>query len=582
MAHRAFTSHPLVVRRVTVRRIEEVTPRMRRLVVGGDGLAASVVDGHEHRAFAAPGFDDHVKLVFAADGDIESALPRQLPSGIEWTPSENRVARDYTPRWVDTAAGEVALDFVLHGDGPAATWAMSAAEGDELCFVGPKSSLRLPDGIDWILLVADETGLPAVGRFLDERPIDAPAHIVCVIEDESARQELAVREGDTIAWVIAPGGDAAALEEAVRAVPLPDGEGYAWAAAESRALLPVRKYLQRERGLPKDRLNLTGYWHLEEEHVDERSAAVEPSPEVPSPLPWLVVRAAVQLGIVEALADGPLALDALAARVRVPSRAVAPLLPVLSAHGIVEGDASSLALGAAGEELLDEHEREEYVGLEADLVLALTELAPAIRSGRSAWQAAHDETLAASAAREAEVYDGLAEESEGLAYLLDGLLADPVWEGIGSCVVAGPGVPAVIGALEDAGRGELRVSVRAGGAATEVLRGAVEDPSRVDWDGAASDLAVLAQAIGHLTDEEASALLAETAALAPVVVVVERARPDALGPAAATGDVTAYAKTGSALRSPDDVTRLAEPAGWHRERDLELGWGVMATVLRRG
>ncbi|MFD5350050.1 SIP domain-containing protein, partial [Streptomyces anulatus] len=54
------------------------------------------------------------------------------------------------------------------------------------------------------------------------------------------------------------------LDAAVRALPSPAGEGFAWAAAESRALLPVRRYLQRERKLPKDRVNITGYWHREE------------------------------------------------------------------------------------------------------------------------------------------------------------------------------------------------------------------------------------------------------------------------------------------------------------------------------
>ncbi|QYM63708.1 siderophore-interacting protein [Microbacterium sp. Se5.02b] len=276
MAQRAFTSHPLVVRRVAVRRIEEITPRMRRIVVGGDGLGEATVDGHVHRAFAAPGFDDHIKLIFAADGDLDSALPIQLPHGIEWTAAENRLARDYTPRWVDVGGGEMALDFVLHGDGPAASWAQSAAIGDELSFVGPKSSLRLPEELDWIVLIADETGLPAVGRFLDERPTDAVAHVLLLVEDDAARQELSVRPGDTVTWVTAPGGDAAALEEAVRNLVLPtEGEGYAWAAAESRALLPVRRFLQRERGLAKDRLNITGYWHAETASVGDDASAPE-------------------------------------------------------------------------------------------------------------------------------------------------------------------------------------------------------------------------------------------------------------------------------------------------------------------
>ncbi|UJP09298.1 siderophore-interacting protein [Microbacterium sp. KUDC0406] len=396
MGHRAFTSHPLVVRRVAVRRVEDVTPRMRRVIVGGEQLGPIVAAGHEQRAFAAPGFDDHIKLVFADDGDMASALPTQLATGIEWTPAPNRVARDYTPRRVELDAGEIALDFVRHGDGPAATWAETAQPGDELCFVGPKSSVRLPDDIDWMVLIADETGLPAVGRFLEERPVEAPVHVLVTVGDESAVQGLDVREGDTIRWVVADGADAAALETAVRALPVPDGAGYVWAAAESRALLPVRRYYQRELKLAKDRLNITGYWHAEPAH-DTDAADAPAFAAVPDPLPWFVVRAAVQLGLVDALAGGPLSLDTLATRLGVEATALSVLLPVLAEHGVVVGGSDALALGAPGELLLDEHEREEYDGFDADVLLTLAALAPALRERRSAWHAAHGATLAETA-----------------------------------------------------------------------------------------------------------------------------------------------------------------------------------------
>ncbi|MFB6908233.1 SIP domain-containing protein, partial [Streptomyces bacillaris] len=445
-AQRAYTTHPLVLRRVTVRRVHEVTPKMRRVVLGGDDLAAFTRDGTGHPAFAAPGFDDHVKLILAADGDIRAALPAQLPYGIEWTPSEHRLTRDYTPRRVDLEAGELHLDFVVHGEGPAEAWSASAREGDELWFVGPKSSLRLPERLDWIQLVGDETALPAIGRFLDERPLDAPAHVLVTVSDASARQELALRDGDTVTWVVAEPGDAAALDTAVRALPMPEGEGYVWAAAESRALLPVRRYLQRERKLPKDRLNITGYWHREDspaapeaEGTAEAGAQASAAGPVPSPLPWLAVRAAVQLGVVDAVADAPgLTAGALAARLGVPVAGIDVLLPVLAAYDVVVGTddgASGLRLGTAGEELLDEHEREEYAGHEAELLLALTQLAPALRGGASPWRLASGATLHETVSQDAERYGELVEECEQLVFLLGGLTADPLWEGVGSCLL---------------------------------------------------------------------------------------------------------------------------------------------------
>ncbi|MEU0450275.1 siderophore-interacting protein [Streptomyces tendae] len=583
-ARRAFTTHPLVLRRVTVRRVLDVTPRMRRVVLGGEQLGAFTRDGMDHPAFAAPGFDDHVKLILASDGDVRAALPAQLPHGIEWTPAENRLTRDYTPRRVDPAAGEVDLDFVTHGDGPAAAWARAARVGDELWFVGPKSSLRLPERPDWILLAGDETALPAIGRFLDERPLDAPAHVLVTVADDAARQKLALREGDTVRWVLAEPGDAAALEAAVRALPLPPGEGYAWAAAESRALLPVRRYLGRECGMPKERLNITGYWHREQaadpaETPDAPTAGE--AAHVPSPVPWLVTRAALRLGLVDAVADAPgVALDALAGRLGVPAPRVGVLLPLLAAHGVVVGGPDGLRLGPAGEELLDDHAREEYAGHEAELLLSLTELAPALLEGGSPWQRASGATLHDTVLRDAERYGELVEECEQLAFLLNGLTADPLWAGVETCLLTGPGSAAVVAALDDAGR-RPRLRIAEDEVPAAALRAYVAAPERIDWSGGPADVAVAAKALAHRTDDEAAALLTRLAAWAPTAVLVEASRPDGLSPHAAEAALHAYAATGSPLRDSSALEALAHRTGWHVDHVIALGWGTEATVLRR-
>ncbi|CAM5462436.1 MULTISPECIES: siderophore-interacting protein [Streptomyces] len=587
-AQRAYTTHPLVLRRVTVRSVHQVTPRMRRVVLGGEELAAFTRDGTGHPAFAAPGFDDHIKLILAADGDVHAALPAQLPHGIEWTPAEHRLTRDYTPRRVDPEAGELHLDFVVHGDGPAEAWSAAAREGDELWFVGPKSSLRLPERLDWIQLVGDETALPAIGRFLDERPLDAPAHVLVTVSDDSARQELALREGDTVTWVVAEPGDAEALEAAVRALPVEAGEGYVWAAAESRALLPVRRYLQREQKLPKDRLNVTGYWHREEAPAPEAEAtadaAVREPARIPSPLPWLVARAALQLGVVDAVADAPgLSAVALAARVGVPVAGIGVLLPLLSSYGVVVGaddGASGLRLGPAGEELLDEHEREEYTGHEAELLLAVTHLAPALRGGGSPWRLASGGTLHEAVAQDAERYSELVEECEQLVFLLGGLTADPLWESIGTCLLTGPGSASVAAALDDA-RQRPRLRVAEDAVPVAVLRGHVPAPDRIDWTAGPADVAVAAKALAHRTDEEAVLLLTRLAGWTRTAVLVEASRPDGLSPHAAEAALHAYAATGSPLRDSAAIAALAHRSGWEVERTIALGWGAEATVLRR-
>ncbi|GAA3657446.1 siderophore-interacting protein [Microbacterium marinilacus] len=579
MAHRAFTTHPLVVRRVTVRRIEEVTPRMRRVVVGGPGLAEAVVDGHPQPAFTSPGFDDHIKLILAPGADIDSALPAQLEHGIEWTPSETRVTRDYTPRRVDLEHGEIDLDFVRHGDGPAARWADRARVGDELAFVGPKSSLRFPQDVEWILLVADETGLPAVGRFLDERPLDAPAHIVLLVEDDSARQSLALRDGDTVSWHVASAGDPGPLEAAVRAVRIPDGAGYAWAAAESRALLPVRRYLQREAGLPKDRLNITGYWHAAPAEADGAGEPVAAAPEIASPVPWLVTRAAVQLGLVDALADGPAPGDVLAARMGIPAPTLAGLLPVLAEHGVVVDADGFLALGPVGEGLLDDHEREEFTGFEADLALSLVQLASALHEGVPAWRRHTGQTVAEAAETEVEIARELVEHGGRLAYLSDGLI--PELADLSSALLIGPGSAAIVHALEDAGRSDIALSVLDRGALRDVLHGAVEGPGSIAWMPRESDVAILSFALDHRTGTESAHILSEAARYAPRAILIESTRPDTLGGGAGEAHAAHLARTGSPYRGAESLARIAETAGWRSSRSIELGWGVEALLLER-
>lgn len=568
MALREFVTHPLVLRRLEVLSVRDVTPRMRRVTLGGPELAAFARDGLAHGPFLSPGFDDHVKLLFADDGDVASVLPLQLAEGIEWTQAPARQARDYTPRRVTET--EVDLDFVLHGAGPAVSWARSAQPGDDLWIVGPKSSIVLPEQPDWVLLIGDETALPAIGRFFDERPTDAPAHAVVTIGAPTARQELALRDGDTISWVVAPPTDRDALEAAVRAAIPADGDGFAWAGAESRTLLPIRRFLSRERGLAKTRVNITGYWHADDE------ADAPQHPEVPSPLAWFVVRAALQTGLLDDVADHPAAsVEDIAARLDLAPRAISALIPTLAHHGILAVEDGACRLESAGEVLLaDEHEREEYDGHEADLMLALAELAPALRSGESPWTKANGATLAATAQAHEDVFDELEHGTEVLQFVAGALVRDELWADAASALITGPGSAQIADLAAEAGiRTEFRIVGERSADLLAVSENLIED------DGAPADLAIAAVALGHRTDDEARELLAALRERARTLVVVDAARPDSLSPVAHETPVLALAGNGAGLRDENAVAALAGEAGWRFERSIPLGWGMEAAVL---
>lgn len=569
MALREFVTHSLVLRRLEVIGVRDVTPRMRRVTLGGPEMEAFERDGLAHGPFVSPGFDDHVKVLFAEDGDVERVLPVQLAEGIEWAPAPGRQGRDYTPRRVEN--DEVDLDFVLHGAGPAVAWARAAQPGDALWIVGPKSSIVLPEDLDWILLVGDETALPAIGRFFDERPTDAPAHAVVTIGAPTARQDLALRDGDTVSWVVASATDRDVLENAVRTAIPDDGDGFAWAGAESRTLLPLRRFLSRERGLAKNRVNITGYWHADDE------ADAPQHPDVPSPLAWFVVRAALQTGLLDDVADHPgTSLTELATRLGLSARPIAALVPTLVHHGILAAHEGAYRLDSAGEALLaDEHGREEFDGHEADLMLALAELAPALRDGRSPWVVSRGNTLAADVTADEQVFEELEHGAGVLRFVGGALVRDELWAGAETVLITGPGSAEVADLATEAA---ISASFRVTGERASDLA-ASSDLLREDG-GAAADLAIAAFALGHRTDEEARQLLIDLRGRAETLVVIDTARADSLNPSAHETAVLALAGNGAGMRDDAALGELARSTGWRHDRTIALGWGIEAAVLR--
>jgi NADPH-dependent ferric siderophore reductase len=124
--------HDTKLRLPEVKSVGRITPKMLRITVGGDELAGFVSAAH----------DDHVKLFFPQPGQAKPVLPTSSPNGPVYPADAPRpAARDYTPRRYDPAARTLAIDFVLHCDGPATSWAAQARPGD---FLGAPIILCFP------------------------------------------------------------------------------------------------------------------------------------------------------------------------------------------------------------------------------------------------------------------------------------------------------------------------------------------------------------------------------------------------------------------------------------------------------
>jgi len=193
-----------------------------------------------------------------------------IDSSFTWEGAQELAEEDrpvgayYTLREWRADTHELDMLFVLHGDtGPASAWAARAQPGDAVALWGPREGWDPPPGAEWYLLVADDTGLPAVACILETLPDGARVQVIAEVDDETEHQELPVRPGVDVRWCHRYGaepGTTTLLLDAVRALTFPPGTGYVWGGAESRAMTQVRKLARQERGLPRASVLLVGYW----------------------------------------------------------------------------------------------------------------------------------------------------------------------------------------------------------------------------------------------------------------------------------------------------------------------------------
>lgn len=239
-------NHEIRQRRLVVLRVTELTPRMRRITLGGAELAG----------FTSLGTDDHIKLLFAETPEQQHALDaRSLGRDGGAKPT----MREYTPRRIDLVNLELDIDFVLHGDGPASTWAAQAAPGHTLHIAGPRASMVVPDIFDSYLLVGDETAIPAIARRLEALPAGRQVLAVIQIEDEHERQALASQAHVEVIWVHRHAQD---LLGVLQHLALPQGRLYGWVALE-KALTRQAKALLLDKGVPDDALKAAAYWRAD-------------------------------------------------------------------------------------------------------------------------------------------------------------------------------------------------------------------------------------------------------------------------------------------------------------------------------
>lgn len=226
----------------TVRELKRLTPRMIRIVFGGEALA-----GFNWNGPAA-----HIKLILGTD-----------------TPELRAPSRTYTPRRFDALRHELTVDFVLHGEGPASSWAAQAQVGESMLIAGPGRSFAVDPQAKWLLLAGDESAIPAIATILEVVPDGVPTQVLLEVDDAADEFVIATpRANVSIHWLhraqpLAGHGAARAgveLAAAVAAFSQPPDIGQIYVACEADAMRRIRAQLLVERALPRAWVTTRGYW----------------------------------------------------------------------------------------------------------------------------------------------------------------------------------------------------------------------------------------------------------------------------------------------------------------------------------
>lgn len=272
-------------------------------------LVRVTLTGSDFDLFGRGGLDQRIKLVLPFPdgryGDFGQDDPAVLAEGTwyaNWRrlpDAERNPIRTYTVRSFNPEHATVDVDFVLHDPpGPATAWAIAARPGDEIVLVGPDARAPEQAGIDFrpgmarhVLLVGDETALPAMCSIIESHPIAHTMHVIGEVPTDADIPHLATADHITSSWVARNGrAHGESLIERVHAfaaahptwlnnsetedaedvdlsvqlwespAPCTEVGVYAWVAAEASVVRAVRRFLRTDCGLPRSRAAFMGYW----------------------------------------------------------------------------------------------------------------------------------------------------------------------------------------------------------------------------------------------------------------------------------------------------------------------------------
>lgn len=223
--------------------IEQVSPHMRRIVLGGPELSAWL----SNPAVQEPG-----------------AWIKIFPPAIK--------GRAYTIRDIDYHLSTISIDFVLHGHelerGTVSGWARQCSPGDCLSIAGPRSGqFILEDDTSWIWMAVDLTALPAAIRIIQTLPKELNVYGLFVVDDLKDKQEIRTSASVHCHWrrvALFPEMPITKklLTDEIKSL---SGKGQIWIAGEANWVKSWKTFWQENKTVDYSTLSCKGYWKLGEQ-----------------------------------------------------------------------------------------------------------------------------------------------------------------------------------------------------------------------------------------------------------------------------------------------------------------------------
>lgn len=592
--------NPITLRALTITRIVDVTPGIRRFTLGGAELGPVRRDGVDCPAFVTGAADDHIKIFPPTSDPL--VLPTQDHGHLHWPENPPAVARDYTVCRFDAAAGELDIEALLHHDGPGARWADEAQVGDTLHIAGPRSSHALPDDVP-LILIGDDAALPAIARFLAEAADDSRITVIVVLDEINASYPLPDQFTQRLIRS-QPNADPPEVFDAVRAALAAHPDAFVWAALEFRTSRDLRAVL-REANIPRQQTLVTHYWRRPTAAAADVRAAAEAAlrPMVDLLTPT-VLRVAVTIGLPSAIFAGAHTVETAAARTGCDQNAIGVILGYLATQQVVRKHSDdTYELTATGELLLpdDPSGYHDYLHLHlasGQMASSLPGLLHAVETGRSAYEHVHGRGFWDALSAEPTLGTSFDRQLAGwAAEWVPDIARLHVWAEVGRVVDVGGGA-AVLATAVAVANPHLDVTiVELAGPAERAHQTVIEHgvADRVDvvvgsfFDPlpTAADIYVLAQVLHDWPDDEAGQILARCAeALADDgrLLILERL-PDP-GDASSESEHSAMsvlmlALFGARERTVDDYRALLADRGLSLTRIDRLPAGLCVIEARR-